>query len=59
MKINDKVLFSGSIYTILFDYKNGKYEIRSEQPPLKVVLVREEEMTLITSFPQLKNVNLP
>lgn len=44
MGINDKVLFAGHIYRILFDYQNGRYEIRSEVSPKKVILVRKEEI---------------
>ncbi|WP_159433425.1 hypothetical protein [Bacillus tuaregi] len=47
MTINDKVLFAGDIYVILYDYKNGLYEIRSEQSPRKVVLVKENEIQVL------------
>jgi len=45
--INDKVLFDGDIYVIIYDYKNGKYEIRNEQSPRKVVLVKESEICAV------------
>jgi len=47
MTINDKVLFDGDIYIILYDYRNGRYEIRSEKSPRKVVLVKENEIQMV------------
>jgi hypothetical protein len=44
MCINDKVVFDGDIYVIIYDYKNGSYEIRNEQTPRKVHLVKETEI---------------
>ena len=44
MCINDKVVFDGDIYIIIYDYKNGRYEIRNEQSPKKVHLVKESEI---------------
>ncbi|WP_394231778.1 hypothetical protein [Niallia oryzisoli] len=47
MTINDKVLFAGEVYIILYDYKNGRYEIRSEKSPRKVMLVKENEIQML------------
>lgn len=47
MTINDKVLFAGDVYIILYDYKNGCYEIRSENSPRKVVLVKANEIQIL------------
>jgi len=47
MTINDKVLFAGDVYIILYDYKNGRYEIRSEKSPRKVMLVKENEIQML------------
>lgn len=44
MCINDKVVFDGDIYIIIYDYKNGRYEIRNEQSPKNVHLVKESEI---------------
>ena len=44
MCINDKVVFDGDIYIIIYDYKNGRYEIRNEQRPKNVHLVKESEI---------------
>ena len=44
MNVNDKVLFAGDIYLIIFNYKNGRFEIRSEKSPKKVILVTEKEI---------------
>lgn len=47
MAIKDKVLFSGNVYRIFYDYKNGQYEIKSENNPRKVLLVKENEISKI------------
>lgn len=44
MAINDKVIYSGNVYRIFYDYRNGQYEIKSENNPRKVLLVSEEEL---------------
>ncbi|MGJ7922836.1 hypothetical protein [Neobacillus sp. LXY-4] len=45
MSVNDKVLFSGEVFKVYFDYKNGQYEIMSENMPRKVLLVTENEIS--------------
>ena len=47
MTINDKILFAGDVYTIIYDYKNGRFEIRNEESPRKVFLVTEKEIVKI------------
>lgn len=44
MAINDKVLYSGDVYKIIFDYKNGQYEIMREDLLRKVELVTESQI---------------
>ncbi|MEY2194411.1 hypothetical protein AB7942_16965 [Neobacillus sp. BF23-41] len=44
MGTNDKVLFAGDVYTIIYDYKNGLYEIKKEDERGKVVLVSENDI---------------
>jgi hypothetical protein len=47
MTINDKILFAGDVYTIIYDYKNGRFEIRNEESPRKVFLVTEKEIVKV------------
>jgi hypothetical protein len=47
MSTNDKILFAGDVYTIIYDYKNGRFEIRSDKSPRKVFLVTEKEISQI------------
>ncbi|WP_318502797.1 hypothetical protein [Bacillus sp. T3] len=44
MTINDKVLYSGDVYKIIFDYKNGHFEIMRDDLLRKVELVKENEI---------------
>jgi hypothetical protein len=50
MCVNDKVVFNGDIYIIIYDYKNGRYEIRNEERPRKVHLVKETEICLVSDI---------
>ena len=40
----DKVLYSGNIYKIIFDYENGQYEIMHDNLLREVLLVSEDEI---------------
>lgn len=44
MNKNDKVLYSGNVYKIIFDYENGLYEIMRDNLLREVLLVSEEEI---------------
>ncbi|WP_162990198.1 hypothetical protein [Mesobacillus foraminis] len=44
MNIHDKVLYSGNVYRIIYDYKNGLYEIRRECNFYEVELVSETQI---------------
>lgn len=44
---NKKVKYDGHIYAIIFDYKNGLYEIQSIQNPYHVLLVSDKEISEI------------
>lgn len=44
MAINDKVLYSGDVYKIIYDYKNGQYEIMRDDLLRKVELVTENQI---------------
>ncbi|MGJ7922827.1 hypothetical protein [Neobacillus sp. LXY-4] len=48
MAINDKVLYSGNVYKIIFDYQNGRYEIMKEDTLRSVLLVTDHEITKLT-----------
>jgi hypothetical protein len=48
MTINDKVLYSGSVYKIVYDYHNGQYEIMKDGLLRKVILVSKNEITLLS-----------
>lgn len=41
---NIKVKYHGNIYTIIYDYKNGLYEIKSINNPYNVLLVSDHEI---------------
>lgn len=47
MRINDKVLFAGDVYMIVYDYKNGLYEIKKGDKLSKVLLVTENEINIM------------
>jgi hypothetical protein len=47
MSENNKILFAGDVYTIIYDYKNGPYEIKKEDERSKVLLVSENEISRI------------
>jgi hypothetical protein len=47
MNENNKILFAGDVYTIIYDYKNGQYEIKKEDERSKVLLVSENEISRI------------
>lgn len=47
MTINDKVLYSGKIYKIIYDYRNGQYEIMKDDLLRQVVLVKEHQITRV------------
>lgn len=47
MSDKKKVLFAGDVYTIVYDYKNGQYEIKKEDERSKVLLVSENEISRI------------
>ena len=44
MSIEDKVLYCGNVFKIIFDYKNGQYEIMQENLLRRVFLVSENEI---------------
>ncbi len=44
MNKNDKVLHSGRIYKVIFDYENGQYEIMRDNLLREVLLVSEDEI---------------
>jgi major membrane immunogen (membrane-anchored lipoprotein) len=45
MSNQNKVLFAGDVYTIIYDYKNGQYEIKKDDARSKVLLVSENEIS--------------
>jgi hypothetical protein len=45
MSNNNKVLFAGDVYTIIYDYRNGQYEIKKDDERSKVLLVSENEIS--------------
>lgn len=47
MSINDKVIFSGKIYRIIYDYRNGQYEIMKDDLLRQVELVTEDQITRV------------
>lgn len=44
---NKKIRYKGNLYTIIYDYQNGQFEIKSVTNPHKVILVNENELCLI------------
>jgi hypothetical protein len=47
MSDKKKVLFAGDVYRIVYDYKNGQYEIKKDDERSKVLLVSENEISRI------------
>jgi hypothetical protein len=47
MNNNNKVLFAGDVYTIIYDYKNGQYEIKKDDVRSRVLLVSENDISRI------------
>lgn len=47
MTINDKVLYLGKMYKIIYDYRNGQYEIMKDDLLRQVILVKEDQIKRI------------
>ncbi len=45
MTINDKVLYLGKIYKVIYDYQNGQYEIMKDDLLKQVHLVKKEQLS--------------
>ncbi|MDZ5471513.1 hypothetical protein SM124_07105 [Bacillus sp. 31A1R] len=50
MRSKDKVLYNNEIFEVIFKYNNGKLEIRHESQEHQVLLVQEEEVSLLSKM---------